>query len=120
VRHLWYSPDGQPIDVAAANALLADDLARRIAHTTITTERGQITVSTVFLCLDHAHFGGPPILWETMTFGGPDDQAQQRYASREAAEDGHREAVTVTLAALDAEGVAVISEDTFTGAGDPS
>src|SRR5690606_31539414 len=32
-----------------------------------------ILVSTVFLGLDHAFFGGPPLLWETMAFGPPLD-----------------------------------------------
>jgi len=36
-------------------------------------------ISTVFLGLDHNFMdNGPPILWETMVFGGPMDQYQQR------------------------------------------
>jgi hypothetical protein len=31
---------------------------------------GDVWVSTVFLGLDHSFGGGPPILWETMTFRG--------------------------------------------------
>lgn len=31
----------------------------------------KIEVSTVFLGLDHRWGSGPPILWETMVFGGP-------------------------------------------------
>lgn len=44
-------------------------------------------VSTVFLGLDHNwRPDGPPILWETMVFGGPHDQEQWRCAgSREQA-----------------------------------
>lgn len=51
----------------------------------------RVLVSTVFLGLDHRHFGeGPPILWETMVFGGVLDGAQQRYTSREEAYRGHQ------------------------------
>jgi hypothetical protein len=52
-----------------------------------------VTVSTVFLGLDHSFFGGPPMLWESMIFGGPEDQYQERYASREEALAGHARAV---------------------------
>lgn len=68
-----------------------DDANRRIGYTEITS---QIYVSTVFLGLDHRHFGGgPPILFETMIFGGPLDQSQWRYSSWDDAEAGHRAAV---------------------------
>lgn len=50
---------------------------------------GEITVSTVFLGLDHS-FGGPtPILFETMVFGGPRDGESERYATRDEAIAGH-------------------------------
>src|SRR6185436_5755923 len=39
---------------------------------------GEITVSTIFLGLDHAFGGESPMLFETMVFGGPIDQAQDR------------------------------------------
>ncbi len=50
-----------------------------------------VWVSTVFLGLDHAFGGGTPILFETMIFGGPLDQEQDRYATREEALIGHAE-----------------------------
>jgi hypothetical protein len=47
-------------------------------------------VSTVFLGLDHNHAdSGPPVLWETMVFGGALDGAQVRYTSHDEARDGH-------------------------------
>jgi hypothetical protein len=50
-----------------------------------------VKVSTVFLGLDHNFSGGgPPLLWETMVFGGPDDGLTQRYASLATAQAGHR------------------------------
>jgi len=50
---------------------------------------GDVRVSTVFLGIDHAFVGGEPILWETMVFGGPLDQEQDRYHTREVAVAGH-------------------------------
>jgi len=57
---------------------------------------GDVLVSTVFLGLDHNFSGeGPPILWETMILGGPHDQLQWRYCSREAAMVGHQHACRI-------------------------
>ena len=55
---------------------------------------GDVKVSTVFLGLDH-RFGdkGPPLLFETMIFGGPHDGYQERYATWAEAERGHAVAV---------------------------
>lgn len=51
-------------------------------------------VSTVFLGLNHNHFGkGDPILFETMVFGGPLDGEQHRYCTYDEAERGHAEMV---------------------------
>jgi hypothetical protein len=36
---------------------------------------------------------GPPILWGTMIFGGPNDKHEERYASREDAFAGHEKAL---------------------------
>ena len=48
-------------------------------------------ISTVFLGLDHNFSkSGPPVLWETMVFGGLLDQEQERCSgSREQAEAMH-------------------------------
>ena len=50
---------------------------------------GEARVSTVFLGLDHDFGGGPPLLFETMVFGGPLDQEQARCSTWEAAEKMH-------------------------------
>jgi hypothetical protein len=53
-----------------------------------------VHVSTVFLGLNHRYCGGgPPILFETMIFGGEHDQYQERYCTWAAAEEGHKRAV---------------------------
>jgi hypothetical protein len=53
---------------------------------------GDVRVSTVFLSLDHNWGHGPPLLWETMVFGGELDGKCFRYASYdgpEGAVQGH-------------------------------
>jgi len=71
---------------------------RRVDWTQVTSE---VTVSTVFLGIDHRWSGkGPPILFETMIFGGPLDQYQWRYSSWDDAEAGHKAAVRKARAAL--------------------
>ncbi len=65
-------------------------------------------VSTVFLGLDH-NFGrtGPPLLFETMIFGGPNDGYQERYATWDEAVEGHARILTMAPAlAVDAVGEA--------------
>lgn len=55
------------------------------------TEIGDVIVSTVFLGLDHAFYKDEPQLFETMVFGGSHNECQQRYATWEEAEEGHKE-----------------------------
>lgn len=62
-------------------------------------ERGDVKVSTVFLSIDHNWGDGPPVLWETMIFGGKHDQYQERYTSRAAALEGHALACSLAFAA---------------------
>lgn len=59
------------------------------------TEIGDVIVSTVFLGLNHAHFGGPPMLFETMIFGGKHDQHQDRCSTYDEAEAMHERAVAM-------------------------
>lgn len=53
-----------------------------------------VFLSTVFLGIDHRFTGfdgpGPPILWETMVFGGRYDQFQCRYSSATDARRNHK------------------------------
>lgn len=55
------------------------------------TQVADSKVSTVFLGLDHNfNKNGPPVLWETMVFGGILDQEQERCSgNREQAEAMH-------------------------------
>jgi hypothetical protein len=61
---------------------------------------GDVWISTVWLGLNHSYLGdGPPIIFETMVFGGNLDQEQWRYSTPEQARAGH--AAAVTLVQLD-------------------
>ena len=63
---------------------------RRVARTEVSKD---CYVSTVFLGIDHQFGEGPPILYETLVFGGPEDQLMFRYSTREEAEEGHANTV---------------------------
>lgn len=55
-----------------------------------------IKVSTIFIGCDYMHndyLSLPPILWETMIFGGQHDGYQERYESYEDAMKGHQKAL---------------------------
>jgi len=67
------------------------DETRQTAKDTI----GDVRVSTVFLGLDHQWGKGPPLLWETMIFGGEHDDYCDRYSSHEDAIAGHARAVAL-------------------------
>jgi len=61
-------------------------LKRHVARSRI---RG-VLISTVFLAIDHS-WSGPPILFETMTFGARFSQRLWRYQTWTEAEAGHKE-----------------------------
>lgn len=65
--------------------------ADRIVDKTDVTE--DCRVSTVFLGIDHQFGDGPPLLFETMIFGGPLDEEQWRYSTWDEAVVGHSKAV---------------------------
>jgi hypothetical protein len=77
-----------------------DEWARRTdlenRHVGLTEIKPGLTVSTVFLGLDHRHtiFGeGPPLLFETMVFENGEGGHQERYSTWEEAEAGHNRIV---------------------------
>lgn len=88
----WKLKDKKPIPVCNTIewAQSFDSADRVIARTEIGKD---VVVSTVFLGLDHSFGKGAPLLFETMIFGGPHDEYQERYSTFEEAEKGHDEAV---------------------------
>lgn len=91
--------DGEPVHVPDVLVWAAwfETADRIVARTAV----GAGCVSTVFLGIDHNFYGGPPLLWGTMTFDVPGLQhAERRYASRDDALLGHEAAVCNARLAL--------------------
>lgn len=62
---------------------------------------GDTVVSTVFLGIDHGHgFTDEPLLYETMIFGGPHNDYQERCSTKAQALDMHEVAVKLARSAL--------------------
>lgn len=66
-------------------------------HVDLTQLPNNVSVSTVFLGIDHNYGDGKPILFETMIFGGEHDGYQKRYSTWGQAEQGHKEAIELTF-----------------------
>jgi len=61
---------------------------------------GDIRISTVFLGIDHSFGDGPPLIFETMVFGGALDQEMDRYSTWDEAEGGHNAMMERVVAAM--------------------
>jgi len=76
----------QPLTAQEWGRMFEDHPLRVVAHHKIR----RVTVSTVWVGLDQRHHGqGPPLIYETMVFGGPLDGTTLRYTYRDEAIDGH-------------------------------
>ena len=84
----YYDRAGKPISQDEWFARFND---KRIAKTTIVDG---VDVSTVWLGLDHSWGDGPPLIFETMVFGGEHDQDCWRYSTEEQAKAGHERVVS--------------------------
>jgi len=87
----YYYLDGHSV-------LPTDDIskcfAKHVDRVVAKTQIGEVGISTVFLGIDHRYDGGgPPLLFETMIFGGEHDKYQERYSSWDEAEAGHKKVV---------------------------
>ena len=67
--------------------------ANRIVKQDKVGKVGEVLVSTVFFGLDHSFGSGPPLLFETMIFGGERDGYQERCSTWAEAEKMHQEAM---------------------------
>jgi|GEM_PF-2918870 hypothetical protein len=87
----WYrlNNDGEPVPDSELRVPTEDERAR---HVVAKAEVAEWEVSTVFLRLDHAYDGGPPVLWETMIFGPDMENPCWRYTSHADAVAGHERA----------------------------
>lgn len=89
----WILKDKKPerVDLMTWARWFENGKQRIVAKTKV----GDVSVSTVFLGIDHSFDGGRPLLFETMIFGGEHDQYQDRYSTYEEAEEGHKKAVAL-------------------------
>lgn len=91
--------DKKPLAVTLeewARRFCEDGDDRRVARDELA---GGVSVSTVFLGIDHNFSDvGPPVLFETMIFGGPHDEEQWRYTTWNEAVAGHQVAVELARA----------------------
>lgn len=83
----YYDKQGKPLTREEYFELLAAvgwDY-KRVALTDI----GDVRISTVWLGLDQQYGDGPPVIFETMQFGGDADGDCDRYCTLEEAQAGH-------------------------------
>lgn len=91
-----YDRYGLPLTLGEWCRRFQDFAYRRIAEDWI----GEIRISTIWLGTDHSFGCGPPLIFETMIFGGPEaiDGEMWRYATEEEARAGHARAVELVKA----------------------
>lgn len=82
----YYDRQGNPISMDEWVNRFRDN---RVAY----DEIDGITISTVYLGLNHAFDEGPPLIFETMIFGGAHNEDQWRYSTEADAQEGHAAAV---------------------------
>lgn len=79
--------NGKEITLEEWGKLMENKAARSVALDVI----DHVRVSTVWLGLDHQHTpGGPPLIFETMVFGGENDDYCRRYSTEAEAIAGHK------------------------------
>ena len=88
---------GNPVQVPyceyeAWHEAIPEEHSTGVGYTVARDEEGEVTVSTVFLNIDHGYGSDKPALWETMVFGGQHDQDCERYSSQVEAVEGHQAA----------------------------
>lgn len=103
---MYYSRDGEPMTLEEWSATYPEtqeefEATKRVAKTTV----GDWEVSTVWLGLDHSFMEGPPLIFETMIFGGEYDSECWRYSTEAQALEGHEAAVKLLQIDLAAQEV---------------
>lgn len=93
---IYYDREGKPLTMSEwASAFETRE------HVGKTEAAPGVDVSTVWLGLDHNYGGGPPMIFETMVFGGPLDQDCERYHTEAEALAGHERWVIAARAAAE-------------------
>jgi hypothetical protein len=87
----YFDREGKPITLWEWAAIMESGQDRHVADDMV----GDVHVSTVWLGLNHNWGPGPPLIFETMVFGGVRDEDCWRYPSQAAALAGHDQVVTM-------------------------
>jgi len=94
MRPLYYILDAEgepkPAELLEWAKWFEDAANRQLARTEV---KPDVTVSTIFLGLDHNFCSGKPVLWETVIFGGPRSEEMYRYTNEVAALKKHAKIV---------------------------
>jgi hypothetical protein len=98
---LFYARDGQPMTQAEWMEKFEDMTYRHVAVTAIGED---VEVSTVWIGLDYNFWGGPPLVLETVVFGGDLDGEMRRYPNENAALAGHDQMVALVREGVGVEG----------------
>ena len=105
-RNLYFDRNGTPIDMdewGVKNSSWEYKVVGRwasdgrIAPDDPSSE-GQVSVSTVWLGINHGWGPGLPVIFETMIFGGPYDDSCMRYCTEIEAYEGHQRTVDDVVA----------------------
>jgi hypothetical protein len=96
-RPIFFDRAGEPIEWEQWCALLSDN---QVVQDVVIVNDMPIWVSTVYVGLDmRVRFGGPPFIYETMTFGASVNSTDicERYATEAEALAGHVQVVADLL-----------------------
>lgn len=86
-----FDRQGKPLTLMQWATKMEDRAYKRVAFDHVGTGKRKVSVSTVWLGLDHNFSSkGPPVIFETMVFGGVMDQEQERYCTEAEAVAGHK------------------------------
>lgn len=87
IENWYFDKQGRPISRDEWAKRFANFDWKRVARTELFG--GSVMVSTVWIGLNHQFGDGPPLIFETMVFGGPLDGHDMRYSTEGQAIVGH-------------------------------
>jgi hypothetical protein len=85
----YYDRNGKPMELMEWVRVWGPAEDRRVGNDHI----GDVDISTVWIGLDHQCGDGPPLIFETMVFGGPYNEYTERYTTEAQARRGHKRIV---------------------------
>jgi hypothetical protein len=96
----FYNRAGESISVTEWAAGFVEEWAGFEDPQIALYEEDDVTISTVFMGINHQFGDGPPLIFETMIFGGPLDDYCWRYSTEAEALAGHQGAIVQHREAL--------------------